>query len=87
MGGELKRRIGLFGLTAYGVGMILGAGIYALISAAAGVTGNSLWISFLLGAFISSFTGLSYAISPSPSCSASLPRESSLEGEGPRKLL
>ena len=41
--------------------MILGAGIYALIGAAAGVTGNSLWISFLLGAFISSFTGLSYA--------------------------
>ncbi len=61
MGGELKRRIGLFGLTAYGVGMILGAGIYALIGAAAGVTGNSLWLSFLLGAFISSFTGLSYA--------------------------
>lgn len=61
MGGELKRRIGLFGLTAYGVGMILGAGIYALIGAAAGVAGNSLWISFLLGAFISSFTGLSYA--------------------------
>ena len=61
MGGELKRRIGLFGLTAYGVGMILGAGIYALIGAAAGVTGNSLWVSFLLGAFISSFTGLSYA--------------------------
>ena len=61
MGGELKRRIGLFGLTAYGVGMILGAGIYALIGAAAGVTGNSLWASFLLGALISSFTGLSYA--------------------------
>lgn len=41
--------------------MILGAGIYALIGTAAGTTGNSLWISFLLGAFISSFTGLSYA--------------------------
>jgi APA family basic amino acid/polyamine antiporter len=61
MGGELKRRIGLFGPTAYGVGMILGAGIYALVGAAAGVTGNSLWVSFLLGAFICSFTGLSYA--------------------------
>lgn len=59
--GELERKIGLFGLTASGVGMILGAGIYALIGRAAGVAGNSVWISFLLGAFISSFTGLSYA--------------------------
>ena len=59
--GELNRKIGLFGLTASGVGIILGAGIYALIGSAAGVTGNAVWISFLLGAFISSFTGLSYA--------------------------
>lgn len=58
---ELRREIGLFGLTSYGVGMILGAGIYALIGSAAGVAGNSVWMSFLLGAFISSFTGLSYA--------------------------
>jgi len=58
---ELRRKIGLFSVTASGVGMILGAGIYALIGNAAGVTGNTVWISFLLGAFISSFTGLSYA--------------------------
>lgn len=61
MDGELKRKIGLFGLTSSGVGMILGAGIYALIGRATGVAGNSVWISFLFGAFISSFTGLSYA--------------------------
>ena len=61
MNGELRRKVGLLGLTAYGVGMILGAGIYALIGSAAGIAGNSVWISFLLGAFISSFTGLSYA--------------------------
>lgn len=57
----LRREIGLLGLTAYGVGTILGAGIYALIGSAAGIAGNSVWMSFLLGAFISSFTGLSYA--------------------------
>ncbi len=57
----LKRQIGLLGITAYGVGTILGAGIYALIGSAAGIAGNSVWMSFLLGAFISSFTGLSYA--------------------------
>jgi len=58
---KLRREIGLFGLTASGVGMILGAGIYALIGKAAGVAGNTVWMSFLLGASISSFTGLSYA--------------------------
>lgn len=58
---ELPKKIGLIGLTASGVGIILGAGIYALIGSAAGVAGNSVWESFLLGAFISSFTGLSYA--------------------------
>jgi APA family basic amino acid/polyamine antiporter len=59
--GRLARKVGLFGLTASGVGMILGAGIYALIGSAAGVAGNAVWLSFALGAFISSFTGLSYA--------------------------
>lgn len=61
MGRELRRKIGLSSLTSYGVGMILGAGIYALIGSAAGVAGNSVWMSFLLGALISSLTGLSYA--------------------------
>ena len=57
----LKRSVGLFGTVAYGVGIILGAGIYVLIGSAAGLAGNSLWLSFVLGALISSFTGLSYA--------------------------
>jgi len=58
---SLKREIGLFGATSYGVGIILGAGIYALIGPAASIAGNSIWISFIIGALISSFTGLSYA--------------------------
>lgn len=58
---KLKRTIGLFEATFYGVGIILGAGIYALIGPAAGMTGNSLWLSFVVGAVIASFTGLSYA--------------------------
>lgn len=58
---ELKRALGLKELTIYGVGVILGAGIYALIGEGAGLTGNSLWLSFLMGAIIASFTGLSYA--------------------------
>jgi APA family basic amino acid/polyamine antiporter len=58
---ELQRHLGLFHTTIYGVGLILGAGIYALIGDAAGETGNSLWLSFILAAVAAVFTGLSYA--------------------------
>ena len=58
---SLKRTIGTFEATVFGVGIILGAGIYSLIGPAAGSAGNSLWLSFIIGAVISSFTGLSYA--------------------------
>lgn len=58
---ELTRHMGLFHLTMYGVGLILGAGIYVLIGEAAGFAGNSMWISFLLGTVVALFAGLSYA--------------------------
>jgi APA family basic amino acid/polyamine antiporter len=58
---ELKRQLGLFQATMYGVGLILGAGIYVLIGEAAGIAGNAVWISLAVGAIISAFTGLSYA--------------------------
>ncbi len=58
---ELSRHLGLFHTTMYGVGLILGAGIYALIGDAVGEAGNSVWISFVLAAIASVFTGLSYA--------------------------
>jgi len=58
---KLKRSLSLFEATFYGVGIILGAGIFALIGQAAGSAGNALWISFLIGAAISALTGLSYA--------------------------
>lgn len=58
---HLKRELGLFAAVACGVGIILGAGIYALIGPAAGLAGNALWASFLIAAVIAAFTGLSYA--------------------------
>ncbi len=61
MKSSLKRRIGLFEATTFGVGIILGAGIYALIGPATGTAGNAVWAAFIIGAIISSFTGLSYA--------------------------
>ena len=58
---ELKRHMSLFHLTMYGVGLILGAGIYVLIGEAAGLAGDSMWISFVLGTVVAIFAGLSYA--------------------------
>lgn len=58
---SLTRNIGLFHLTMYGVGLILGAGIYVLIGEAAGFAGNAIWISFILGAVVALFAGLSYS--------------------------
>ena len=59
--GGLKRVLGLPLLTFYGVGIILGAGIYSVIGVAAGRAGGALWVSFLISAVIAGLTGLSYA--------------------------
>jgi amino acid transporter len=58
---SLARHIGLFSLTVYGVGDILGAGIYGLIGKAAGELGNALWLGFLVSMSAAVLTGLSYA--------------------------
>jgi APA family basic amino acid/polyamine antiporter len=57
----LRRELGLAEAVVYGVGLILGAGIYAILGEATGVTGGSIVISFLLAAAIAALTGLSYA--------------------------
>ena len=57
----LKRELGLTEVTLSGVGIILGAGIYALIGKATALSGNSVWLSFALASLIAVFTGLSYA--------------------------
>ncbi|HSD58974.1 MAG TPA: amino acid permease [Methanotrichaceae archaeon] len=58
---ELKRALGLWEVTLSGVGIILGAGIYALIGEAAGLAGNAVWMAFALSALVALLTGLSYA--------------------------
>ncbi len=57
---NLKRDVGFFAATIYGIGVILGAGIYALVGEAVGLAGNAVWLSFVLAAVVSAFTGLSY---------------------------
>ncbi len=58
---KLKRRVSLFGVTVYGVGNVLGAGIYALIGEVVGITGNLSWLAFVLASITGALTGLSYA--------------------------
>jgi len=57
----LKREITLWQATLTGIGLILGAGIYALIGKASALAGNGVWLSFALSALVAIFTGLSYA--------------------------
>jgi APA family basic amino acid/polyamine antiporter len=57
----LPRQLGLFQVVTYGIGNIVGAGIYVLVGDAAGLAGSSVWLSFLIGAVVAGFTGLTYA--------------------------
>lgn len=58
---ELKRELNLFRLSLYGLGDILGAGIYALIGKVAAVAGNLIWLSFLMAIGCAIPTALCYA--------------------------
>lgn len=58
---KLSRDLTLFSITMYGIGSILGAGIYVLIGKASGVAGFFAPISFLVATVIAGFTGFSYA--------------------------
>lgn len=57
----LKRNIGLVALVLFGVGDILGAGVYGLIGKAANEMGNAVWLAFLMSMIAAGLTGLSYA--------------------------
>lgn len=61
MADALKRRIGLPLLTAYGVGVMVGAGIYVLVGAVAAEAGIWAPLAFLLAGMIAAPTALSYA--------------------------
>jgi basic amino acid/polyamine antiporter, APA family len=57
----LQRRLGLIGLTLYGLGVTIGAGIYVLIGQVAGLAGAAAPFAFLLAAFVAGLTAMSFA--------------------------
>ncbi len=57
----LKQVFGLPTLVIYGVGDILGAGIYAVVGKIAGVSGSLVWLSFVVAMLVAALTALSYA--------------------------
>lgn len=61
MAETLKRSLGRTQLVFYGVGTIVGAGIYSIVGAGAGIVGADLWLSFALASVVALITVLSYA--------------------------
>lgn len=59
--GSLKRTISLPLLTFYGLGNILGAGIYVLMGKVVGAAGYFAPLAFFLASLVATFTALSYA--------------------------
>jgi len=58
---QLKRAVSLPLITFYGLGNILGAGIYVLVGRVAGNAGDFVIISFLFAAITAGFTAFTYA--------------------------
>ncbi len=58
---KLQRTIGPTQMALYGLGSMVGAGIYGLIGKAAGVVGNAVWLAFLVALVAALLTALSYA--------------------------
>jgi APA family basic amino acid/polyamine antiporter len=59
--GGLKRALGLWLLVFYGLGTIIGAGIYVLVGEVASKAGMAAPVAFLLAGLLAALTGLSYA--------------------------
>lgn len=57
----LRRTLGLWQVSLTGIGVILGAGVYALIGPAAARAGRGLWLSFVLAGAAAALTAYSYA--------------------------
>lgn len=57
----LHQTLGGWQVLFYGLGSMLGAGIYALVGKSAGIMGNAVWAGFVAAMVAALLTGLSYA--------------------------
>jgi basic amino acid/polyamine antiporter, APA family len=60
-GSSLNRSVGALDLTAFGIGAIIGTGIFVIVGEAIGQSGPALVISFILAGVTCIFSALSYA--------------------------
>src|SRR4051812_20759915 len=60
-GGELKRTIGLFQLTLFGVGATIGTGIFVILSDAVPIAGPAVILSFVMAGVVAGLTAICYA--------------------------
>src|SRR5215207_5823029 len=58
---EARQTMGPGMLALYGMGSMLGAGIYGLVGRAAGIMGGAVWAAFLTAMVGTLLTGLTYA--------------------------
>ncbi|MCD6018722.1 MAG: hypothetical protein K0S53_1843 [Bacteroidetes bacterium] len=58
---KLKRTLGLFECIFFGVGSILGAGVYALVGKVAEWSGTYVWLAFLIASLTAFCSAFSYA--------------------------
>jgi amino acid transporter len=58
---KLERTLNLPLLTLYGLGTVIGAGIYALVGEIAGAAGYGAPLSFLIAAIVAGFSACSFA--------------------------
>jgi basic amino acid/polyamine antiporter, APA family len=59
--GGLRRAVGLFDLTALGLGAIIGTGIFVILGEAIGDAGPAIVLSFVLAGLTCAFSALSYS--------------------------
>jgi APA family basic amino acid/polyamine antiporter len=57
----LKRCVGRWEVLWYGLGSMLGAGVYALMGRVAQTQGNAVWLAFVVAMLVAMLTGLVYA--------------------------
>jgi basic amino acid/polyamine antiporter, APA family len=60
-GGELKRTIGLFQLTLFGVGATIGTGIFVILTEAVPIAGPAVILAFVMAGVVAGLTAICYA--------------------------